>query len=94
MGYVVDSGETRFKLLRYFTIGSLIAFIVAAALLGFVFRKLAVEGLLSGYQNEHVNHARIIANEMWERDLAPLASAHRATSWQPSCKPTSYTARY
>ncbi len=75
MGELVESGETRFKLLRYFTIGSLIAFIFAAALLGYVFRRLAVDGLLSGYENEHINHARIIANEMWERDLTPLLRA-------------------
>ena len=72
MRELVDSGETRFRLLRYFTIGSLIAFVVVAALLGYVFRRLAVDGLLSGYENEHINHARIIANQLWERDLTPL----------------------
>ncbi len=75
MGELVQRGETKFKLLRYFTIGSLVAFLFAASLLGYVFRRLAVDGLLSGYENEHINHARIIANEMWERDLTPLLRA-------------------
>ena len=69
-----------FKLLRYFSTASLVAFIVVAVLLGYVFRKLAMDGLLSGYENEHVNHAKIIANEMWERDFVPLLAASAGKS--------------
>ncbi len=73
-----DKGD--FKLLRYFTTASLVAFLGVAILLGCVFRKLAIDGLLSGYENEHVNHAKIIANQMWDRDFVPLLAASAGKS--------------
>lgn len=75
MGNATASDNSDFKLLRYFSTASLVAFIVVAVLLGYVFRKLAMDGLLSGYENEHVNHAKIVANEMWDRDFVPLLAA-------------------
>jgi diguanylate cyclase (GGDEF)-like protein/PAS domain S-box-containing protein len=61
-----------FKLLRYFSTASLVAFAVVAVLLGYVFRTLSIDGLINGYESEHVNHARIIANEMWDEHFGPL----------------------
>jgi len=66
---------TDLKLLRYFSTGSLVAFVVVAILLGYVFRVLSVDNLVNGYQSEHVNHARIIANETWSEHFAPLIKA-------------------
>ena len=64
-----------FKLLRFFNSASLIAFVVVALMLGFVFRTLSINGLLQGYESEHVNHAQIIANEMWDDAFGPLLLA-------------------
>lgn len=64
--------DTSFSLLRRFGMASLLAFVVVAALLGYVFRILSVDNLVNGYQSEHVNHARIIANETWAEHFAPL----------------------
>jgi len=66
------SEHADFRLLRYFATASLTAFVVVALLLGYVFRTLSVDTLVNGYQTEHVNHARIIANEMWAGHFAPL----------------------
>src|SRR5450830_25983 len=65
-------GQADFRLLRYFATASLVAFVVVAVLLGYVFRTLSVDALINGYQSEHINHARIIANEMWEENFGPL----------------------
>ena len=64
-----------FRLLRYFTTASLLAFVVVAVLLGYVFRTLSVDTLINSYQSEHTNHARIIANEMWDEHFGPLVGA-------------------
>ncbi|PKO62377.1 MAG: hypothetical protein CVU24_04425 [Betaproteobacteria bacterium HGW-Betaproteobacteria-18] len=64
--------EADFRLLRYFATASLAAFVVVAVLLGYVFRTLSVDALINGYQSEHINHARIIANEMWDEHFGPL----------------------
>ena len=64
-----------FKLVRFFTAASLVAFVAVAFLLGYIFRTLSIEGMLSGYQNEHVNQAQVLANEMWDEDFGPLVLA-------------------
>lgn len=74
VGSALD-GKADFRLLRYFTTASLAAFVVVAVLLGYVFRTLSVDALINGYQSEHTNHARIIANEMWDGHFGPLVEA-------------------
>ena len=64
-----------FPLLRYFTTASLAAFVIVAVLLGYVFRGMAIEGLIDGYENDHVNLARLISNQMWASDFAPFVEA-------------------
>lgn len=82
VGAALD-GKADFRLLRYFSTASLAAFVVVAVLLGYVFRTLSVDALINGYQSEHTNHARIIANEMWDEHFGPLV---RAMADQPSAK--------
>ncbi|MCX7170148.1 MAG: hypothetical protein NTY41_07595 [Proteobacteria bacterium] len=53
--------KTDFRLLRFFTTASLVAFVIVAALLGYVFRALSIDGLLNGYENEHSN----LAQQSW-----------------------------
>lgn len=69
------TGKTDFRLLRFFTTTSLIAFVAVAAMLGYIFRALSVNGLIDGYESEHTNLARVIANEMWEQDFGPFVQA-------------------
>ncbi|MDD5028361.1 MAG: diguanylate cyclase [Rhodoferax sp.] len=67
-----DNHDSSFSLLRRFGMASLLAFVVVAALLGYVFRVLSVDNLINDYQSQHVNHARIIANETWDEHFGPL----------------------
>ena len=69
------ASRREFRLVRFFTTTSLFAFLVVAAMLGYLFRALSIEGLLNGYENEHSNIAKIIANEMWDHDFAPFVAA-------------------
>ena len=75
MSQTTDISQTEFKLLSYFTSASLVAFVVVAVLLGYVFRALSVDSIVRGYETQQVNQAQILANEMWEDAFGPLASA-------------------
>ncbi|MCX7148393.1 MAG: ATP-binding protein [Rhodocyclales bacterium] len=74
-GKAGNRGNPNFKLVRFFTTASLLAFVVVAVSLGYIFRTLAIDGLVNGYENEHVNLAQVLANEMWEEDFGPLVLA-------------------
>ena len=69
------SSKADFRLVRFYTTTSLVAFVIVAVLLGALFRKLSIDGLLNGYEIEHVNHAHILANEMWDEDFGPAILA-------------------
>lgn len=74
-GNAAVGSEPDFRLLRRFATVSLAAFVVVAVLLGYAFRTLSVDTLVNGYQSEHINHARIIANEMWDDHFGPLVQS-------------------
>lgn len=63
------SGKPDFRLLRFFTTTSLVAFVVVAAMLGYVFRALSIGAMISSYESEHTNLAKVLANEMVSHDL-------------------------
>ena len=67
--------QAEFRLVRYFTITSLIAFVIAAAALGFVYRKLAIDGLVGTQEDANVNVTRILANQLWTSDFGPFVQA-------------------
>lgn len=69
------AAENDFRLLRHFATVSLVAFVVVAVLLGYVFRMLSVDALINGYQSEHINHARILSNELWDAHFGPLVQS-------------------
>ncbi len=77
-----DADDADFKLLRYFGSASLIAFVIVAVLIGSAFRHLSVDNLVNGYESEHVNHARILANELWDDHFGPLVRAEAHTPGQ------------
>lgn len=76
---LTSGGPRDFGLLRFFMTASLIAFLVVALLLGYIFRTLSIDGLIHGYETAHVSQAQIIANEMWERDFVPLLQGVKQT---------------
>ena len=67
--------DGEFRLVRYFTATSLMAFIVVAAVLGLVFRQLATESLLRMQEDANVNMTKILANELWASDFGPFVRA-------------------
>ena len=67
--------QAEFRLVRYFTITSLIAFVVVAAVLGAVYRKLAIDTLVRTQEDANVNITRILANELWKSDFGPYVQA-------------------
>jgi diguanylate cyclase (GGDEF)-like protein/PAS domain S-box-containing protein len=69
------AGNAEFRLVRFFTGTSLLAFVIIAAAMGYLFRSLSIDGVLENYANEHANLAKLIANEMWDRDFGPLVRA-------------------
>jgi signal transduction histidine kinase len=77
--HAAPQGE--FRLVRYFTITSLIAFVVVAAVLGAVFRQLSIQGLLRTQEDANVNITRILANQLWTSDFGPFV---RAMSGRPA----------
>ena len=63
-----------FRLLRYFSITSLIAFITVTALLGVFYRQTAVTDLIELEESKNVALTQSFANSLWEQ-FAPFVSA-------------------
>src|SRR5262245_161446 len=66
---------SEFRLVRYFTLTSLVAFLVVIAVLGFVFRQLSIGGLLRMQEDANVNVTKILANELWASEFGPFVTA-------------------
>ncbi len=64
-----------FKLLRYFTATSLVAFLIVAALLGYIFRTLSINAMIASCESEHTNLAKVLANEIVNHELELLLKA-------------------
>jgi signal transduction histidine kinase len=64
--------QGEFRLVRYFTLTSLVAFVIVAAVLGLVFRYLSVQSLLRTQEDANVNITRIVANQLWASDFGPF----------------------
>jgi signal transduction histidine kinase len=71
----IAAPEREFRLVRYFTLTSLVAFAVVAAALGVVYRHLSLEGLLRAQEEANVNITKIVANELWASELGPFLRA-------------------
>ena len=63
-----------FNLLRYFTISSLIACIVASLILGVFYRRTAESDLITLAESRNVALFQAIANSLWPQ-IAPLVDS-------------------
>jgi PAS domain S-box-containing protein len=61
-----------FRLVRYFTLTSLVAFVLVAAVLGYVFRKLAIDGLVDTQEHANVDLTRVFSNHLWSEYFGPF----------------------
>src|SRR5947209_787402 len=64
-----------FPLVRYFTATSLVAFIVVAVVLGYVFRAFSIDGLLRTQEEANVNLTKVFSNSLWQNDFGPFVRA-------------------
>lgn len=74
---------SEFRLVRYFTLTSLVAFVIVAAVLGVVFRAISVSSLLRSQEEANVNVTRIFSNQLWAADFGPFV---RAMSGRPAAE--------
>jgi two-component system, NtrC family, sensor kinase len=66
---------SEFRLVRYFTATSLVAFVVVAAVLGYVFRQFSIDGLLDTQEQANVNLTKVFSNDLWRNDFGPFVRA-------------------
>ncbi len=64
-----------FKLLRHFSITSLIAFIIVAALLGVFYRQLVLSNLIEIAESKNVALTQAFSNSLWPQFVPFVASA-------------------
>jgi len=67
--------EAEFRLVRYFTATSLIAFAIVAVVLSALYRYLSIDGLVRTQEDANVTITRILANELWAEDFGPFVRA-------------------
>ncbi|MEI6703874.1 MAG: hypothetical protein WCL71_10130, partial [Deltaproteobacteria bacterium] len=73
------SGKSDFRLLRFFTTTSVVAFVIVAVLLGYAFRKLSIDAMISSCESEHANLAKVLATELLEHNMELVLHASAIT---------------
>ncbi|HEX9179748.1 MAG TPA: PAS domain S-box protein, partial [Burkholderiales bacterium] len=68
-----------FRLLRYFSITSLISIVIASVALGLFYREMAIRNLLEIGEDHNIDMTRAFANTLWPK-LAPVVAASMETS--------------
>ncbi len=68
-----------FKLLRYFSIASLISIVIASVLLGVLYRELAIRNLIEMGEDHNVDMTRAFANTLWPM-VEPVVQASNRLS--------------
>jgi len=69
-----------FRLVRYFSITSLVVIVAAAALLGIVYQQNALSGLIELGEHNNVALTRVLSNSLWPRFSSHLASASQLST--------------
>lgn len=61
-----------FRLVRYFTLTSMIFFVLVGGLLAYFYGGMALSNMLELQESANVNQTRVFANQLWDSDFAPL----------------------
>jgi two-component system NtrC family sensor kinase len=64
-----------FQRARHFTVTSLVAFIVVAVVLGYVFRTFLIDGLVRTQEEANVNLTKVFSNSLWQSHFGPFVRA-------------------
>ena len=56
-----------FKLLRYFSLTSFVSVVIVAAILGFLYREIAVHSLVTMGESNNRSVTRVLANSLWPK---------------------------
>lgn len=64
-----------FRRVRQFSVTSLVAFIVVAVILGYIFRTFLIDGLVHTQEEANVNLTRVFSNSLWQSDFGPFVGA-------------------
>lgn len=62
----------QFRLVRHFTLTSLVFIIAAGTALGLYYREIAISRMLQQQESNNVNLTRVFANTLWERHFSGL----------------------
>ena len=62
----------RFRLVRHFTLTSLIFFIAAGSAIGHYYRQMALAHMLQQQESNNANLTKVFANTLWEREFSSL----------------------
>ena len=64
-----------FKLLRYFSLTSFVSVVVVAAVLGIIYREIAVHSLVTMGESSNRSVTRVLSNSLWPKVMPYLATA-------------------
>ena len=68
-----------FRLVRYFSLTSLLFFVATGSALGVYYREMALSRMLRQQESSHVNLTRIFANTLWTSQFSSLLEQARDT---------------
>jgi len=73
----------KFRLVRHFSLTSIVFFLVIGSALGLYYREMAISRMIRQQESNNVNLTRVFANTLWQRQFAALLEETRET---PSSK--------
>jgi signal transduction histidine kinase len=70
----------KFRLVRHFSLTSLIFFLVIGSALGLYYREMAISRMISQQESNNLNLTRVFANTLWQRQFSPLLDESKLTA--------------